>query len=183
MWQPLFKEPDESLEREDEWSEPKGFLFGGWADYSNAEIAQQYFDAAHVLVEAIDRNQWADYKLAYPVLSLYRHYLELMLKAVVGSHVKTHDIKQFVGQLEILIQERHGHCLPIWVKTWLTEISDRDPTATMFRYGVRFDKMTQTDVRYEREEHVDLRNLQEAMRIIHSGLHRMLSESDRGYHR
>lgn len=183
MWQPLFKEPDEELEREDEWSEPKGFLVGGWADYSNAQIAQQYFDAAHVLVEAIKRNDRADYQLAYPVLSLYRHFLELMLKAVVNSTAKTHDIGQLASQLEALVQDRYGQQLPVWVKTWLKEISERDPTSTIFRYGERYDRATKRWVRVEREEHVELRNLQEAMQTMHTGLTRILNESPQDQYR
>lgn len=81
---PLFGELTEDLEREDAWCEPKGFVIGGWMP-SGEDFAQQYFDAADVLVESILKNQREGYRLAYPALFLYRHSLELLLKEVVDS--------------------------------------------------------------------------------------------------
>jgi len=49
---PLFGEPTDDLEREDAWCESKGFLIGGWMP-SRDDLAQQYFDAASVLVDSI----------------------------------------------------------------------------------------------------------------------------------
>jgi hypothetical protein len=176
MWRPLFKEPDDELEREDEWSEPKGFLIGGWALYTKREIAQQYFDAANILVEAIERNQWEDYKLAFPVLYLYRHMLELMLKAIVNSRTPTHDIGELMSDVEALVQARYGQPLPAWIGTWLREISVRDSNSTTYRYGEVYDKASKSYGPVPGEEHVELRNLQEAMEATYRVLSRLLDE-------
>jgi hypothetical protein len=176
MWQPLYKDPDESLEREDEWSWPKGFLIGGWASYSHREVAQQYFDAASILVRAIERNEWEDFRLALPVLCLYRHYLELMLKAVLDNPPRTHDIAQLTTEVEAAVQSRFGQPLPAPVKSWLMELATRDPRSTAYRYGEVFDPVSNSWMSLPGEEHVELQNLHAVMEVIHGGLSRVLDE-------
>ncbi len=183
MWQPLFKEPGEELEREDEWSWPKGFLIGGWATYSKREVAQQYFDAANLLVKAIERNQWEDFKLALPVLYLYRHSLELMLKAVLHSPPRTHDIEQLTSEVEAVVQARFGQSFPPLVKTWLMEFASRDPKSTAYRYGETYDPASESWMSLPGEEHVELQNLRTVMEIIHDGLSRVLDEAQPRQHR
>ena len=75
----LFDEPGPEIEREDAWSEPKGFLIGGMALPSRTELARQYFDAANALVEAILRLEWEDYRLANPAL---------FFSALAGTHAE-----------------------------------------------------------------------------------------------
>lgn len=176
MWQPLFKVPTEELEREDEWSWPKGFLIGGWATYSNRQIAQQYFDAANVLVEAIKQNQRADFELAFPVIYLYRHFLELMLKSILDSQPKTHDIGKLTSAVEALVQVRYGQLLPALIKAWLMEFGARDRQSTAYRYGEVRDIVSKSDAPIPTEEHVELLNLQAAMDATYTVLSRLLDE-------
>jgi hypothetical protein len=176
MWQPLFKEPSDDLEREDEWGEPKGFLVGGWGFYPLRVLAQQYFDAASILVRAVERNQWEDYKLAFPVLYLYRHFLELMLKAVLEDPPRTHDIERLTSEVEAEVQAHFGQPIPAVVKTWLYEFATRDRASTAYRYGEVFEPESKSWVSLPGEEHVELQNLRAVMQVIHGGLSRVLDE-------
>jgi hypothetical protein len=79
---PLFEEPTSACEREDPWSGPKGFMFGGMGLPTRPylDTAQQYFDAANLLISDIESLRIEDYNLANPIFFLYRHWLELMVK-------------------------------------------------------------------------------------------------------
>jgi hypothetical protein len=77
MHRPLFEEPTPAIERQDALEAPLGFLIGGGANLSPQHLAQQYFDAASLLTETIRNGDLEDYRLANPVLYLYRHSIEL----------------------------------------------------------------------------------------------------------
>ena len=77
MNRPLFEEPGDQVVRENPFSGPQGFMVGDEFTPTLAEMGQQYFDAAHLLIETIKRGEWEDYKLVSPALFLYRHSLEL----------------------------------------------------------------------------------------------------------
>jgi len=85
MSRPLFEEPGDHIVREDPFSGPQGFMIGDEFTPSRLGMAQQYFDAAHMLLETIKRGEWEDYKLVSPALFLYRHSLELLVKGLLGS--------------------------------------------------------------------------------------------------
>src|SRR5690242_1517597 len=63
MSRPLFEEPGDHIVREDPVSGPQGFMVGDEFIPTRIEMAQQYFDAAHLLLESIKRGDWEDYKL------------------------------------------------------------------------------------------------------------------------
>src|ERR1019366_6638655 len=92
MSRPIFEEPTPEIERTDPWSGPQGFMIGGMALPTKAELGQQYFDAASILIEAIRRGDCEDYRLANPALFLYRHWIELTIKSLIGPGVKGHDL-------------------------------------------------------------------------------------------
>lgn len=90
---PLFEPLSEQHERPDEWSGPLGFVIGGMASYGeqqlrDAALAEQYFNAATTLIDAIIDRQVADYQVANAALFLYRHCFELLLKAGLPSKVR-----------------------------------------------------------------------------------------------
>ena len=62
MHRPLCEEPTDAIERVDAWDEPLGFLVGGMANMSPQQLAEQYFDAATLLME----------RSAYPMLNSVR---------------------------------------------------------------------------------------------------------------
>jgi hypothetical protein len=135
MTRALFEEPSAESEREDEWSYPKGFMFGGWSLPSGTtwEMAEQYFGAANLLVERIERNEIEDYKIGTPVLYLYRHWLELAVKSIIGP-VHGHDLDKLSAQLTRFLLQR-GVEVPEWVTGRFIEMAKIDRSSTAFRYA------------------------------------------------
>jgi hypothetical protein len=132
---PIFEKPSTDCEREDPWSGPKGFMFGGWSLPSGTtwEMAQQYFDAANLILESILNGQMEDYRLGTPVLFLYRHWLELAVKSIVGC-VHGHDLAKLSDKLNSHLAKR-GITVPKWVTDRLLEMAAVDPSSTAFRYA------------------------------------------------
>src|ERR1700722_19403891 len=89
MERPLFEQPGSHIERPDPFTGPQGFLFGESAGMGgspdNLSLAQDYMEAAYVLTEAIKRGDWGDYRVAEPLMFLYRHLIELFLKGVASD--------------------------------------------------------------------------------------------------
>jgi len=136
MTRPLFEEPGPHIERADAWSGPQGFLLGGLAERTDRlNIAQDYMEAAYVLTEAIKKGDWEDYRLANPVLFLYRHSIELFLKGVMGETRKIHRLADLADGFAKFIQQRYRKDVPPWITARLKEIAAVDPNSTAFRYG------------------------------------------------
>lgn len=112
MNRPLFEEPIPALERSDPSEGPPGFMVGGMANLAFEHIGQQYFDAAHLLTETIRSGGCEDYRFANPVLYLYRHSIELLLKAVLGGAAKTHDLAGLTDQFRAFIRSEFDADLP-----------------------------------------------------------------------
>jgi hypothetical protein len=161
MTRPLFEEPSADCEREDEWSYPKGFMFGGWSLPSGTtwEMAEQYFDAANVLVDSIERNEIEDYKLGTPILYLYRHWLELAVKSIIGP-VYGHDLEKLSLELTRFLLQR-GVEVPAWVTARLVEIGKIDRSSTAFRYA---------EGTSPGETYVNVPHLRDAMRMLQLAL-------------
>ena len=68
----------------------------------NINLVDGYLTGAQILVEAVQNNKFLSDELAYPIMYLYRHHLELKLKLIwtflldvkkVGeSYPKTHNL-------------------------------------------------------------------------------------------
>lgn len=161
MTRPLFEEPSDASTRSDPWSGPQGFMIGGMALPTKAELGQQYFDAANIILEAIVRCECEDYRLANPALFLYRHWLELTIKSLIGPEVKGHDLANLAELFESAVRDRFGVQLPSWVAARLKEIAAIDPNSTAFRYGENYDKQRKVHVEVDGELYVSLTHLQE----------------------
>jgi hypothetical protein len=170
MNRPLFEEPSEASVREDPWSGPKGFMIGGMSLPTKHELSQQYFDAAHLLVESIKRNDWEDYKLVNPALFLYRHALELLAKSLLGSTTKTHDLFKLADDLNDLALTRDHEPAPPWIISRLKEIAAIDPGSTAFRYARNYSSKAKCDVEVDGEVYVNLHHLQGAMVALYFAL-------------
>jgi hypothetical protein len=167
MTRPLFEEPTSDIERIDGFSEPHGFLFGEQAGMGgnpdNLSLAQDHMEAAYVLTEAVMKGDWEDYRIAEPLMYLYRHSTELFLKGVMNSDGKHHDLKALADEFATFIKTNIGRKVPEWVTRRLNEIASVDPKSTMFRYGKTFDSRTKRDYPIPGESYVDLPHLQDAM--------------------
>lgn len=168
MNRPLFEEPSEGSERSDPWTGPKGFMIGGMALPTKNELSQQYFNAAHLLVEAIKRDELEDYKLVNPILFLYRHSLELLLKSFVCS--TGHDLKALAVEFETAVKRRFSRSVPSWVMVRLREMAKIDPTSTAFRYSEKYDKTLKRHVAVDGEVYVSLEHLQVVMKALQTAL-------------
>ena len=136
MTRPLFEEPGPHIERVDAWSGPQGFLLGGMAENADRlSIAQDYMEAAYVLTESIKKGDWEDYRLANPVLFLYRHSIELFLKGVMDETRKIHRLADLADGFAEFVRQRYGKDVPSWITLRLKEVAAVDPNSTTFRYG------------------------------------------------
>jgi hypothetical protein len=165
---PLFEEPTSACEREDPWSGPKGFMFGGMGlpNRPYMETAQQYFDAANLLISDIENLRIEDYNLTNPIFFLYRHWLELMAKEIIGP-VHGHNLEVLANKLNSHLQTQ-GIVVPKWVISRFKEIAAIDPGSTTFRYSDRY---------IPGETYVSLPHLRRAMAVLNAVL---LSLAERG---
>lgn len=171
MNRPLFEEPTEAVEREDPFTGPQGFMIGDEFLPRRPELAQQYFDAAHLILESIKRGDWEDYKLVNPALFLYRHSLELLLKEIVGGSRRGHDLAELADALAEVVQARTGGVVPSWIMTRLKEIASIDPSSTAFRYGENYDPVAKRSVPpVSSALYVSLPHLQRAMLTLNAAL-------------
>ena len=167
---PIFIDPPDDIGRQDAWSGPYAFLLGGMGSPQKYEIAQEYFNAANSLVASIRRQEIEDYAIANPVLFLYRHSIELMLKAAIGLN-NEHDLGEMTERLEQKVKDKFGQNTPHWLISRLKEISDIDPRSTSFRYAVK--RSGKNGIVLEElggEHYIDLHHLQRAMIALFSAL-------------
>ena len=178
MTRPLFEEPTEDIGRSDEWSEPLGFLFDPMFDQSKPVLSQQFLDAANLLVESVRRMDCEDYKLTFPVLFLYRHSIELVLKAALGKKTNEHRLDVLSYQFSLLCKEQYGQSVPRWITDRLKEIAEIDPNSEAFRYAEIKDKTSKDYKPLLLERHVNIHHLQRAMTALHSALAGVVGKLD-----
>jgi hypothetical protein len=170
MNRPLFEEPTAALERPDHWSEPLGFMVGGLANQKYQHLGQQYYNAAYHLVECIKHQDIADYEVANPVLYLYRHSIELFLKAIMLGAAKTHSLDTLADEYRGFIKSEFDAECPDWIIMRMKELGSIDPNSTAFRYNMNYNKITKSDAPVDGEFHVNLHHLQSAMTALNVAL-------------
>lgn len=177
MNRPLFEEPGDHIVREDPLSGPQGFMVGDEFTPTRVGMAQQYFDAAHLLLESIKRGDWEDYKLVSPALFLYRHSLELLVKGLLGASPRTHDLSELADMLDAASTARWGRQAPAWIINRLKEIAAIDPGSTAFRYGENYDRAIKANVPpVPSAMYVSLPHLQRAMLTLNAALQGAIAE-------
>ncbi|MCV2438177.1 HEPN domain-containing protein [Paucibacter sp. DJ2R-2] len=132
---PLFVELSEEHQREDAYSGPHGFVFGGEFIPTKLEMAEQYLHAANILADTIKRQEQEDFRLANPVLFLYRHALELVLKALLRTNSTHHRLDALAADLKTFARQKYQQEVPSWITSRLAEIAALDPNSMAFRYG------------------------------------------------
>lgn len=170
MHRPLFEEPTEALGRPNQWSEPLGFMVGGMANQKYQHLGQQYYNAAYHLVESIKQQDVADYEVANPVLYLYRHSIELFLKAIMLDAAKTHSLDTLAEEYRAFIKEEFDADCPDWIILRMKELGAIDPNSTAFRYNMTYNKSAKADIPVDGEFHVNLHHLQSAMTALNVAL-------------
>jgi hypothetical protein len=121
------------------------------------EMAEQFYEALNLLIADIEQERLEDYKIAVAVLYLYRHWLELAVKSIVGQ-VRVHDLVKLSAKLTSVVEKR-GMKLPAWIGTRLDEIARIDPASTAFRYS---------NDGIDGEIYVSLTHLKQIMTALHA---------------
>lgn len=175
---PLFEAFSEEHERADEWSGPLGFVIGGCTQPSmqaarDSVLAEQYFDAANALIDAIIDQRIADYQVANAALFLYRHCFELLLKAGLPPKVRDKKDTHHLGKLVrsyVHHQRQVGEAVPAWVIKRCEELATIDPGSVAFRYGEYGEPRAKDGSSITDEIHVDLHHLKAAMLALNAAL-------------
>lgn len=169
----LFVEPTEDIQRSDPFSGPLGFLLAGMGPPTKLELSQQYFEAANTLIEVIKRHECEDYKLVYPVLYLYRHALELILKYVMRSNANEHRLNILSDHFVEFIKQRSNEEVPTWITARLKEIARVDPNSMAFRYAEdKYDGAKKCSA-VDDNIYISVTQLQKAMSALYSALARV----------
>jgi hypothetical protein len=179
MLRPIFEEPTSEIEREDPWSGPKGFILGGWSLPTKSELATQYLEAADLIVSAIKDNVIEDYRVANPVLFLYRHAVEVALKGIMRSAPRTHDLGQLADAFNAFIADKCGQVSPRWVTARLKEIAAIDPGSTAFRYADYTRSGPTRAVLADSEIYIDLCHLQRSIKVLLKALENIATVASR----
>jgi hypothetical protein len=170
MTRPLFQEPSDDIMREDPRTGPKGFMFGGMSQATIASLAEEYFEAANLIIDAIKRNELEDYKLANAALFLYRHSFELILKAALDNPKQIHDLGKLADSFVHMVKERYRQDVPVWITRRMKELASIDPGSLAFRYGIYLDPLDKQNSRLNGEVYIDLHHLHSAMKALNTAL-------------
>jgi len=167
---PLFEELCEAHYRESAFEGPFGFLIGGMALPSKDDLAREYFEAANHLLERIRQCEVEDFTLTNPILFLYRHSIEMLLKSRLVDPPKRHGLEGLVEAFVAMIKSRFNQDVPGWIVHRIKELASIDPESTAFRYGESYDKARKQHIPVDGELHIDLNYLQEVMVALHRAL-------------
>ena len=183
-YQPLFAEPTEDCQREDPFSGPMGFMFGGIFVPTRLELSLQYYDAANLLLDAIKKQRIEDYALTNPALFLFRHALELVLKAILerrpGGAPAGHDLAVLLQHLQGFAKDRFNQDVPEWIVRRIEEFAEIDPGSTAFRYGKdRYEGKGSTPTSIAEEVYVGLPHLQAVMKELYTALAHAIDRMDK----
>jgi hypothetical protein len=158
--QPIFR--TDEFDTIDETCSGGAYIGGMAAGHEDAGIAEIYLRAAETLVErglADDRA----HEVVLPVLFLYRHALELLLKVAVQPTKLNHDIAALVGDLDALLVTKRGAGLAPGLVARVAEVATFDPRADAFRFTSSANKRSSGAPHFPDEIWVDLRRLRDAM--------------------
>lgn len=135
---PLFSEDWERAQRPDEWSYPKGIARDGMIGLSmdTRSLGDQYFEAAEAIISLVMKNDVPDYTVSNPILYLYRHAIELFLKAAIEkqSGKPYRWPKGKTGHELDLIVQSAPHISDV-ARSRILELHGIDPKSTHLRFG------------------------------------------------
>ncbi len=136
-----------------------------------------YKEAGDIVSKYVNENKFFQDALIYPIVFLYRHYIELALKDIIGNVKKLlkgeyeiptgHDInrlwneaKEFLKQID---ETNNPKELAV-VEDILKQLSKQDPTSETFRYHIY--KNGNATIRNLTS--INIRNLSEVVDALHS---------------
>jgi hypothetical protein len=123
---PLFQEPSDEID--ETWQH--GTLIGGMACRDLPQVARAYKLAADELLKQA-LSKYEPHELDYPVLFLYRHTVEVYLKAALDNPPGHHDLSRLIQ----LLEAESGKKIAGWVRDRLWDFHKIDNMAALFRYA------------------------------------------------
>lgn len=127
--------------------------------YDVVELARAYAMAGDQLVEPA-LNSLEAWRISDPIFFLYRHAVELYLKAIVKPPKPGHNLTPLIKALDELLRKRDHTGLPADLKRDLLVFAAIDPKAQGFRYSTEPSGARQL---LQGEYWVTLRDLREFM--------------------
>lgn len=167
---PLFEECCEKHEREDAYGGPYGLVIGGMALPSFYDLSVQYLDAADYLVSCIKKQEVEDFTLSNPILFLYRHSIEMLIKSRLQDVPRNHSLTALLTRYREEMRNQYSRELPAWIPARVQDISDVDPSSTTFRYADIERSSVNGNDSLSGEVHVYLLDIQTVVRALHSAL-------------
>ncbi len=129
----IFEELPDDLD--ETWT--NGVLVGGMASAPNDfEIARAYRAAAKALIGPAIASLEA-WNLTYPILFLYRHALELYLKAIVRPAKLDHKLGPLLDKFEVMVRERYKQEIPDNVREDLRVFADLDAVGLRYSHDLK----------------------------------------------
>ncbi len=123
---PLFQEMSDEMD--ETWQH--GTLIGGMACRDLPQVARAYKLAADELLKQA-LSKYEPHELDYPVLFLYRHTVEVYLKAALDNPPQHHDLSRLIQ----LLEAESGKKIAGWVRDRLWDFHKIDNMAALFRYA------------------------------------------------
>ena len=129
----IFEELPEGLD--ETWTH--GVLVGGMASAPNdLEIARAYRAAAGALIGPALAGGEA-WNFTYPILFLYRHALELYLKAIVRPARLNHDLGPLLDAFQVIVCERCKQEIPESVREDLQVFAGLDAMGLRYSHNLK----------------------------------------------
>lgn len=166
---PWPRKNDELFKSDDDWwhNACLNFTWDNWDLY-----AEGYKQAADLLIEHIKERRTNQDALVYPIVFLYRQYIELRLKVLIRDGNQLHEIPENFPKHH-KIDELWKQCRRILEQVWpegpledldaveecIYQFSEKDPSSMAFRYPA--DKKGSPSLPGLR--YINLRNLAEVM--------------------
>lgn len=158
---PIFVEPPNELDHT--WRH--GGIAGGMGWLTpQMEVAQAYRFAASAVIKQALRDDLA-WQAVYPALFLYRHAVEVTLKALFPDAPFNHGLKRLIERVGTLLDANMNAKDAEWVKARLQEFEVMDPASTAFRFaGAKLPG--EKVLRQDGEWWVDFVHLRDVMEIV-----------------
>jgi hypothetical protein len=154
----IFQDPPPNID--ETWTH--GALLGGMIGFDEEDLAESYFDAADALVGRVRKRKQEGRDLINPILFLYRHGVELYLKAIVRPEKRNHDLTALLAAFRRHVEKRYKETLPEWLIGAVSELARYDPHSDVFRYPESRSRRLDS----EGEFWVDLSRARRHMRFV-----------------
>lgn len=133
---------DSNIFKQEDIKWNRNALIGSYFSNDLSFIAGGYYKGANLLVETLEKNP--SNILVYPIVFLYRHYIEIQLKAILlefqtrGCQVNGlhgHNLERLLTQVNTLCNQESLPPVSNHICDKILEFNDFDSTSQTFRYS------------------------------------------------